>query len=87
MGRRPRVYIEVVWNKLHAMWAVKGFGQKESRLYVDKESASYAAFDVGKEIAKRGGLAEVVVKNKNGQIGRGHSSRRTYGADPKRSKW
>jgi hypothetical protein len=37
-------------------------------------------------ILREGGLAQLIVKNKNGRIAKGGHGERTYGKDPRRSR-
>jgi hypothetical protein len=75
-----RVLWEVRFDKTH--WGV--FQGKRCWFGCSRktEAVHWAAKNLRLEL-KYGVLTELFIKNKNGQIGKGSSGRRTYGKDPR----
>lgn len=85
----PRVTLTVAYDKANDLWLViqgRGASAMERDSFPMKEDAIAEAARRGATLQRCGTLAELQIKNKNGKIGKGHGSRRSYGADPKRHK-
>lgn len=81
MARRKRVKIVVSGKGYTEGWKVKVNGKLWETEFT-KADAIEDARDEANRIAFEGGLAQVVVKNRNGRI----ATEWTYGADPRRFK-
>lgn len=78
-----RVQYDRVTGLWHTNWVSLDGWQNEMRARATKaEAVYYAAEEARARWRVNGELTQVVVKNKNGRIGR----EMTYGKDPKRSK-
>lgn len=79
-------------ERVTVWWSKKGYWVSETPLrwlpHGRKIEAVAAAIAYCRRQAKHGGRCELVIKNKNGRIGKGNGAKRTYprSADPRRSR-
>ena len=72
-----RLKLTVLWLRDH--WELRGIGFS---IYSHKADAVAEGVKLGRAHLVAGGLAQLVIRGKNGRI----QSERTYGKDPRRSK-
>lgn len=85
-----RVALEVRWKADRDLWAVEKSGVEGVVVLAyapTKAEAINRGAAEGRVLSKRGLLVELTIyRKKDSRIGKGHSGRRTYGADPEASK-
>ena len=77
-----RRIIEVRWQHFQG-WAFCEKKQIIAGSFWTKKDAIAEGADFCRGIKAHGGLAELVIKNKDGEIGKGSGARRSYGKDPR----
>ncbi len=81
-----RRIIEVRW--VRERW-IEGWIVREKKMVLDRWAEKKTAIRLGagvcNDIVREGGIAELMIFNKDGKLGKGSGSRRTYGKDPRKS--
>jgi len=81
-----RVTVTVSWDA-DLLWHYTTSTGKQVGLWSFKNHAVAMAAEYCREmLAEEGVYSDLIIKNKSGKIGKGGSSRRTYGGDPEDSK-
>lgn len=81
--------VEVMWASAEARWEIEGRFAKSKRevrahqSFTIKTDAVREAIRYCKAMASSERRLELQIRNKNGQIGKGGSAKRSYGRDPR----
>ena len=81
---RRRIY-EITWNRTWREWILRLLGTPRGDFEAADTSKRWLV-QCAASIARENAPSELVIKNRNGRIGKGSSGRRTYGCDPRRHR-
>jgi Zn-finger nucleic acid-binding protein len=85
-AKMKRIRWEVRYDKSRQCWSIFRDREWTDGWSTKCRAVKYSAYCCRVNWTDRGELSELTIKNKNGQIGKGSSGRRTYGKDPRGTK-